>query len=293
MSDGPAEMEHHEQSAQDPGEVKDGPVEMEVRSKKPSVLRKKRAAIHKVKAAPETIAKMEAAAKVARGKTDVSNSSTKRNASAASIAMLRRLTKRTRANNADSETVLILPVPLQVITEEAEIAFASAAKKKKEELLSEAPNATENIVAEESESPRANELAIVEKTVIPSFEVPESNETAHPKPANDKAEESTPETKDQFVAPEGPVASPPQHVPSEECEDTTPLTTDNNETASVNSQLLLQILANQQKILKNQADQAAKIEEHSKSIRQFRRVLNKLVIPNNQATSSQVSSTSS
>jgi hypothetical protein len=294
--DGPAEMEGQEQSAEDPGEVKDGPVEMEVCSKKPSVLRKKRAGVRKVKAAPETIAKMEAAAKVARARTDVSNSSTKRNASAASIAMRTgRLTKRTRDNNADSETILILPVPLQVITEEAEIAFASAAKKKKEELLSEATNATENIVAEESESPRAKELAIVEEkeTMITSFEKPESNETAHPKPANDEAEESTPETKDQFVAPEGPVASPPQHVPSEECEDTTPLTTDNNETASVNSQLLLQILANQQKILKNQADQAAKIEEHSKSIRQFRRVLNKLVIPNNQATSSQVSSTSS
>jgi hypothetical protein len=231
---------------------------MEVRHKQPSVLGKKRAAIHRGKAAPQTIAKMEAPTKVAREETDVSNSSKKRNTSTACTAMRTgRQTKRTKANNADSETILILPVPLQVITEEAEIAFASAAKKKNEELVSEAPK---NIVAEESESPCGKELAIVEETVIPSLEKPESDETAHPKPANDEADESSPEPKDQFVSPEDHVASPRQHVPCEEREDTIPPTADNNEAASVNSQLLLQILANQQKILKNQADQAAQIE---------------------------------
>jgi hypothetical protein len=249
---------------------------MEVHHKQPSVLRKKRAAIRKVKAAPETILKMSPT-KVARAKTDISIFYTKRNASTASIAMRTGCrTKRTSANNADSETILILPVPLQVITEEAEIAFASAAKKKNEELVSEAPK---NIVAEESDSPCGKELAIVEETVIPSLEKPESDETAHP--------------KDQFVSPEDHVASPRQHVPCEEREDNVPLTADNNEAASVNSQLLLQILENQQKILKNQADQAAEIKEHSKSIRLIRRLLNKLVLPNNEATSPQVSSTSS
>jgi hypothetical protein len=263
---------------------------MEVHHKQPSVLRKKRAAIRKVKAAPETILKMSPT-KVARAKTDISIFYTKRNASTASIAMRTGCrTKRTSANNADSETILILPVPLQVITEEAEIAFASAAKKKNEELVSEAPK---NIVAEESESPCGKELAIVEETVIPSLEKPESDETAHPKPANDESDESSPEAKNQFVSPEDHVASPRQHVPCEEREDNVPLTADKNEAASVNSQLLLQILENQQKILKNQADQAAEIKEHSKSIRLIRRVLNKLVVPNNEATSPQVSSTSS
>jgi hypothetical protein len=96
--------------------------------------------------------------------------------------------------------------------------------------------------------------------VIPSLEKPESDETAHPKRANDEADESSPEAKDQFVSPEDHVASPRQHVTCEEREDTIPPTADNNEATSVNSQLLLQILANQQKILKNQADQAAQIE---------------------------------
>jgi hypothetical protein len=158
-SDGPAEIEHEEQSAQDPGEVKDGLVEMEVHHKQPSVLRKKRAAFHRGKAAHETIAKMEAPTKVAREKTRVSNSSKKRNASTACTTMRTgRQTKRTTADNADSETIIILPVPLQVITEEEEIAFALAAKKKNEEFVSEAPK---NIVAEESESPCGKELAIV------------------------------------------------------------------------------------------------------------------------------------